>query len=495
MKSVLLIMLLAAHPLLAQKARWVIKPKYDSVSAFSEGVAAVKLNGKWGYVNSDGKEILPAAYELAYPFSEGMGVLAAADNTLLAIVDKTGSLITIKDKLKIDNRFATFSNGLLLVYNGRKWGYLNTGGYLSIACKYASAQPFSEGLAAVLFSEYWYYIDTNGAAVVRPNDRRAIYWAMGFHEGRAAILYKNGMGYIDRNGRELNYRFPQMTPPPDAASYKTETLVCREGELYFDTKSRITSFVSGGGVITDFMLPDGSEDLLPDIRQAANSKFGVVAFDDEPVANISFLADTIGSVLGNPATLSYVVANTSSSEIENLEVKVNGMLVSTIPSIEAGKKLTLTHPLDKTNEQEIEIKDLLFSLSEYGLPVGEYRRRVVLKNMPTIQIEIPDAPVFVRRVQASYLLNIQIVNLSSTSINNVSVSLGNQNRVIDLRSKESKELQFNVPSSVQLVNVIVKPPRAPLISKSRRMNIRITEESQTRELPDTTGLSKQIITR
>lgn len=496
MKGIFLIIVLAAPPLLAQQARWAIKPKYDSIAVFSQGVAAVKQNGKWGYASVDGKEILPPAYDLAYPFSEGVGVVAAADHTLLAIVDKTGKQIPIKETLKIDGRFAMFGNGLLLVSNGKKWGYLNAEGRLAIACKYAAAQPFSEGLAAVLLSEYWYYIDANGATAIRPNDKKITYWAMGFHEGKAAVLYKNGMGAIDREGRELNYRFPQITPPPDAASYKRESLACKEGELYFDARSRVASFVSKRGAKTVFLPAEAPEDL-PEVRQAANSKFGLVAFDGEAVAELSLTEDTLASVFGNPANLNLVVANKSLSEIGNLEVKMNGRPVASIPLIEAGGERTLSLSLDKTNEEEeVETKDLLFSLSEYGLPAGEYRKTVALKNRPAIRIEIPDAPVSVKKGQASYRLNVRVVNLSSEPVRNLSVSVGNQNRLAALGGGEAGELQFDVPASVQVVHVVVKPPRAPLISKSQRIRLRIAEETQSRESPvDATGLSKQIITR
>ena len=37
----------------------VIKPIYDDVLNFSEGFALVKLNYKWGYINKEGKEIIP----------------------------------------------------------------------------------------------------------------------------------------------------------------------------------------------------------------------------------------------------------------------------------------------------------------------------------------------------------------------------------------------------------------------------------------------------
>ena len=37
----------------------VIAFQYDSVDYFSHGIAAVKLNGKWGFVNKYGKQIIP----------------------------------------------------------------------------------------------------------------------------------------------------------------------------------------------------------------------------------------------------------------------------------------------------------------------------------------------------------------------------------------------------------------------------------------------------
>jgi hypothetical protein len=492
-RNILLILLLTVHPLFAQqRARWVVKPKYDQVSAFSEGVAAVKLNGKWGYVSEGGMEILPAAYEMAYPFGEETGVLATEDNTLVAIVDKTGRVTTVREKLKIDSRFAVFSDGLLLVSNGRKWGYLNKSGALAIECKYAGAQPFSEGLAAVLFSQYWYYIAADGSTKVSPSDRREIYWAMGFYDGKAVVLYKNGMGYIDKDGRELSDRFPAMTPPPDAESYKGESLVCREGVLHFDAKSRATSFVNTKGNVTRF-VPEVRDDSRVEIRKAG-SGFGIVAFDNALVAGISLSADTLASVFGHPATLGYTVTNVSPSDIESLEIRINEQLMPGAVSVAAGGRQDFSLTLDKTNDEDTERVDLRFALSEYGLPIGEYAAAVVLKDIPALRIDIPGEPVSVRNGETSYALGIQLVNMSSVPVSQVSVSVGNQNRIVDLRGGESLTLPFNIPVSSQTVNVIARPPRTPFVSASRRMTVRRIERPL--ELPpDTIGLSKQIITK
>ena len=41
----------------------IISFLYDEVKSMNNGVAKVKLNGKWGFINSSGKEIVPCAYD------------------------------------------------------------------------------------------------------------------------------------------------------------------------------------------------------------------------------------------------------------------------------------------------------------------------------------------------------------------------------------------------------------------------------------------------
>lgn len=52
-----------------------IAPQYDNAQDFSEGLAAVQKNGKWGYINTAGKTVIPFTYDIAYAFSEGYAVV------------------------------------------------------------------------------------------------------------------------------------------------------------------------------------------------------------------------------------------------------------------------------------------------------------------------------------------------------------------------------------------------------------------------------------
>ncbi|MEZ5053865.1 MAG: WG repeat-containing protein [Chitinophagales bacterium] len=48
----------------------IIEPKYDKAEDFSEGLAAVKINGKYGFINKDEKIIISAKYQAAKKFRE-----------------------------------------------------------------------------------------------------------------------------------------------------------------------------------------------------------------------------------------------------------------------------------------------------------------------------------------------------------------------------------------------------------------------------------------
>ena len=45
------------------KGETVIEAKYQALSRFHNGVAAVMLNNKWGFINKKGKVIIPFEYD------------------------------------------------------------------------------------------------------------------------------------------------------------------------------------------------------------------------------------------------------------------------------------------------------------------------------------------------------------------------------------------------------------------------------------------------
>ena len=65
-------MKLKAHLRLAAE-EW--RGKYDSVGSFHEGFARVERDGKCGFVDKTGKEVVPPKYDGVRGFSEGLAVV------------------------------------------------------------------------------------------------------------------------------------------------------------------------------------------------------------------------------------------------------------------------------------------------------------------------------------------------------------------------------------------------------------------------------------
>ncbi len=111
-----------------------VKPQtnkyYDGVACLGEGLARVKLNGKWGYINKIGKEVIPLKYDYLYAFREG---LAEAElNKKWGFIDRTGKEII---PIKYDY-LGFFKEGLAKVKLNGKWGFIDKTGKEVIPIKY-----------------------------------------------------------------------------------------------------------------------------------------------------------------------------------------------------------------------------------------------------------------------------------------------------------------------------------------------------------------------
>jgi len=104
------------------------RKKYDSLWSFHEGLAAVELNGKWGFIDKMGNLVIGRHWRHGLTY------------------DAVGS----------------FSEGLAAVELNGKWGFVNKKGREVIKLKYDWVDPFSKGLARVRLDGKWGLIDLQG---------------------------------------------------------------------------------------------------------------------------------------------------------------------------------------------------------------------------------------------------------------------------------------------------------------------------------------------
>lgn len=62
----------------------MIDCQYEDARQFQEGLAPVKADGKWGYINAAGEMVITPVFEDAYPFNEA-GTAPVKDGDWLLI--------------------------------------------------------------------------------------------------------------------------------------------------------------------------------------------------------------------------------------------------------------------------------------------------------------------------------------------------------------------------------------------------------------------------
>ena len=121
------------YGLINKKNEVVIPFMYESMGNLSESLIAVKKDGKWGYVDTTNKSIIPInlKYETVNDFSDGLAAVfdyeEDSDNLKYGYIDKTGKLVIPMQFIKAywddSEGIIDFNNGIALVNDqgGRKF--------------------------------------------------------------------------------------------------------------------------------------------------------------------------------------------------------------------------------------------------------------------------------------------------------------------------------------------------------------------------------------
>jgi hypothetical protein len=123
----------------------VIEPQFEDAEDFQEGLAPVKVrseettwcprdaNGsrkgftmKWGYIDKTGKMVIPAEFESAAPFSDGLGAINQCDEGYF--IDKTGRKIVLGKFTYASPFGAGLSRINVGVDQDRMWGFIDRTG-------------------------------------------------------------------------------------------------------------------------------------------------------------------------------------------------------------------------------------------------------------------------------------------------------------------------------------------------------------------------------
>ncbi len=223
---------LLAHNEEISHPNFAIQPKYDYARQFSEGLAAVELNGSWGFINRKGQMVIKNKYTTVKDFKNGFA--AICQNKLCGLINPSGE---VKIPLQYEEN-DDFSEGLVPVMKEGLWGFIDLEGETIIPFSYGEAKSFSEGLAPVSLksmvytrnyyhppSGEWQYINKKGEVIIASKKRDEFTDADPFINGLAKIRKgdfevakantDNGFtyGYINKKGEQVAPEIFYATAP------------------------------------------------------------------------------------------------------------------------------------------------------------------------------------------------------------------------------------------------------------------------------------------
>lgn len=128
---------------------FVIPPKFGSVEDFSGGLAAASMDSAvFGFIDTKGEYVIPPRFQWASTFSEGLAAVCVDDcdslNTRVDYIDRHGTFV-LRTRMARGGRF---SEGLACASYGALEGFIDKSGKFVIAPQFEWAGDFSDGLAA-----------------------------------------------------------------------------------------------------------------------------------------------------------------------------------------------------------------------------------------------------------------------------------------------------------------------------------------------------------
>lgn len=153
--------------------------------------------GRYGFLDRQGREVIPCLYDEVSIFSLGRAMVRLGDR--YGIIDTLGAVILpieYEDYSPKSVKYV-YRDSLALVERGGKFGFVDLAGRLFTPLCFDDAYHFSEGLASVKYNGCWGYIDNRGETYLP----FVFDLASPFQWGRAEVYFEGQPRNVDRQGR------------------------------------------------------------------------------------------------------------------------------------------------------------------------------------------------------------------------------------------------------------------------------------------------------
>ena len=186
----------------------------ENDSGFSNGLVPVSVEMKtascfggdyfwdleelYGYINNQGKEVIPCQFYHAGKFENG--IARVNFHGIYQYIDTTGKIVRLTPPAGVYQSIGEFSEYVAVVQDSQNyWGYIDTLGNEIIRCNFENAKKMKNGLAPVKVNGKWGFIDKAGNLAISP-----IYDDADEFDGTLAkVARQHRFGYINFKGEEI----------------------------------------------------------------------------------------------------------------------------------------------------------------------------------------------------------------------------------------------------------------------------------------------------
>ena len=171
---------------------------YDDLELPREGRILVIKNGRMGFTDMQGREVIPLDYPQSGSFSEGCApVQVVIDSffTACTFIDTMGSMLFPA----VYQNLRPFSCGLAVVKRYERWGVIDHKGNIVLPTVYENITTVFDTLFFAGNSDGMSLFDIN----MKPLTPPVYQWTGGISEGRVLVKRDGKYGFLDRHGREV----------------------------------------------------------------------------------------------------------------------------------------------------------------------------------------------------------------------------------------------------------------------------------------------------
>lgn len=185
---------------------WLVEPKFEELDALSDGLARVKIDGKFGFIDKSGRFAIEPVFDKAWWFIPAFGHTSASRDGAFGVIDKSGAWVFRRDYQQVHFAIKRGKDNSETVFGWHfkkadKWGFLDLDGHVVLDAAFDETISDYDGRLAGYKNKVLFYYRKDGSPLQPPNGQ-LIDAAMG---GVPPFTLKIGdkFGFVDSDGRAL----------------------------------------------------------------------------------------------------------------------------------------------------------------------------------------------------------------------------------------------------------------------------------------------------